>query len=106
MEPAGSCKQVMDDETGDRVFGPLDAVAKLFRMKSERWEERMAHTYTEEEIESMLEDCQAALEERPDDFTGWETSFIEDVADNNETTHLTEGQVEKLEQIWEERGCG
>jgi len=106
MEPKGRCEQVKDPETGDRVHGPLDAAAKLFRIKGTEWRMRMAHTYTETEIEQMLSDCQEALEERPDDFTGWEVSFLEDVADSNETTHLSDGQIEKLEQIWEERNCG
>jgi len=104
-EPKGNCPQVKD-ELGDRVAGPLDAVAKLIKLKGAEWEEKMAHAYTEAEIESMLEDCQEAVEERGDDFTAWELQFIEEAADTNETAHLTEKQVEKLEQIWEERGCG
>jgi len=105
MEPKGHCKQV-EDELGDRVNGPLDAAAKLFKLKEAQWEKDMAYNYSEDEIEGMIRDCQEALEERPDDFTGWERSFIEDIEDNNETTHLSEGQIEKLEQIWEERNCG
>lgn len=104
-EPRGRCLQVKD-ALGDRVHGPLDAVAKMIKMKGKEWERKMAHSYTEDEIEKMIEDCQEALEERPDDFTGFERTFIEDVADANETAHLTDNQVEKLEQIWEERDCG
>lgn len=104
-EPPGRCEQVVDD-LGDKVHGPLDAVAKFLKMKGPEWEKRMTHQYTEEEIEQMIAECMEALEQRPDDFTGWETSFLEDVSDANETTHLTDSQVEKLEQIWEERNCG
>ena len=106
MEPKGRCRQVNDEVTGDRVHGPLDAAAKLFKLKAAEWEAGMAYEYTEEEVEKMVTDCIEALDERPDDFTGWETSFIEDIAEQNETTHLSENQIEKLEQIWEERNCG
>jgi len=105
MEPKGRCSQVAD-ELGDRVTGPLDAVAKLIKLRGGEWEAKMAHTYTEDQIELMLENCQAAVEERRDDFTAWELKFIEEVEDANQTLHLTENQIEKLEQIWEERGCG
>lgn len=104
-EPRGQCVQVQDD-LGATVHGPLDAAAKLFRIKGKEWEKRMAHNYAEDEIESMISDCEAALEERPDDFTGWERTFIEDATEQNETRHLSNGQIEKLEQIWEERDCG
>lgn len=104
-EPKGRCPQLAD-EMGDRVHGPLDAVAKLFKAKAENWERQMAHNYTEDEIETMVEDCLRAVEERPDDFTGWERTFIESIEDQNQTVHLTDEQVEKLEQIWEERDCG
>lgn len=103
-EPKGRCAQVIDD-CGDRVHGPLDAAAKLFKLKAGEWEAKMAHMYTEGEIETMLSDCQEAIEENADAFTGFERTFIESVADANETTHLTDKQIEKLEQIWENR-CG
>jgi len=105
-EPAGHCEQAKDPNTGTRVSGPVDAAAKLIQLKQKEWEKKMAHTYTEEQIEQLLEDCRQAAEDRPDEFTAWELQFIEDAADANETTHLTEAQVEKLEQIWEERECG
>lgn len=104
-EPRGKCVQVKDD-LGDRVHGPLDAAAKLFRIKGEEWEQKMAHNYSESEIEDMISECEEALEERPDDFSGWERTFVEDVAEQNETGHLSTKQVEKLEQIWEEHDCG
>ena len=104
-EPKGLCPQV-NDECGDRVHGPLDAAAKLFKLRGGEWEKKMAHTYTDDEVEQMIEDCQRAVDERPVEFTGFEREFIESVADANETSHLTDKQIEKLEQIWEERACG
>jgi hypothetical protein len=104
-EPRGKCSQVVDID-GDRVHGPLDAAAKLFRLRCDEWEKRMKHEYTDEEIEGMIADCQKAVEENPDVFSKFESEFIESVADANETAHLTEKQIEKLEQIWEERAGG
>ncbi len=106
MEPRGKCFKVADPVLGDRVHGPLDAAARLFQVRAAEWEKRMAYEYGEDEIESMLASCRAALEDRPDDFTEFERGFIESAADDNETTHLTGKQVEKLEQIWEDRDCG
>jgi hypothetical protein len=103
-EPKGKCGQVVDD-CGDRVHGPLDAAAKLFKLKAAEWEKKMAHKYDDEEVDTMISDCQAALESNPDAFTGFERTFIESVSDANETTHLSNKQIEKLEQIWEDR-CG
>jgi len=103
-EPKGRCEQVVDD-LGDRVHGPLDAAAKLFKLKAEEWEKMMAYSYTDEEVDTMIADCQKELEENPDTFTGFERTFIESVSDANETVHLTDKQIDKLEQIWEER-CG
>lgn len=104
-EPRGRCAK-LSDQLGDRVHGPLDAAAKLFRQRAKDWEKYMAYEYSEAEVESMLDDCQRAVEDRPDDFTEWEIRFIESVADANETTHLSHEQIEKMEQIWEERDCG
>jgi hypothetical protein len=53
-------------------------------------------------IESMLVDCNEALDEYPERFNKWESDFIESVSEQNETGHLTTTQVEKLEQIWED----
>jgi hypothetical protein len=103
-EPRGRCQQVVD-ECGDRVHGPLDAAAKLFKLKAAEWEEKMSHSYTDEEVEKMIAECREELEENPKAFTGFEREFIESVADANETTHLTDKQIAKLEQIWEDR-CG
>ncbi|MEN6368293.1 MAG: hypothetical protein ABFD77_01170 [Thermotogota bacterium] len=101
-EPRGRCEQVTD-ELGDRVHGPFDAAAKLFKLKGKEWEQKMAHVYEDEEVEKMISDCQEAIEETPDSFTGFEREFIRSVAAQNETDHLSEKQIEKLEQIWEER---
>jgi len=105
MEPRGRCPKVKD-ELGDRVHGPLDAAAKLFQIKREDWEKQMAHEYKEEEIERMLSDCKEAIDDRSDEFTEFEVNFIESLDAENETTHLSERQISKLEQIWEERNCG
>ena len=106
MDPQGRCRQVGNAETDYKVHGPLDAVAKLFMLKAEEWERKMGHEYDDEDIERMISECAVAIEERPKDFTGWEMDFIESVSDANETTHLSDSQVEKLEQIWEDRNCG
>ncbi len=104
-DPRGRCEQVSDD-LGSSVHGPLDAVAKLLRMKEGSWSEKMAYEYSEAEIETMIEDCQGAIETRPDEFTKFEITFIEGVAESNETIHLSKSQIDKLEQIWEDRNCG
>jgi len=105
MYPAGECPAVEDD-LGSSVKGPLDAVAKLFQMRGSQWEKEMAHEYTEAEIEKLIEDCEAAVDERSDEFTAWEIQFIESVSDQNELGFLSPQQIEKLEQIWEQRECG
>lgn len=104
-DPKGTCAQAQD-ALGDTVNGPLDAAAKIMHIKGPGWENEMAHTYTESEIEEMIENCQGAVDDREEDFTPWEVAFIKDVAMVNETAHLTDDQVDKLEQIWEERDCG
>jgi len=104
-EPKGTCQQVAD-AMGTRVHGPLDAAAKMLRLKAKDWVSKMAYEYKDEEIDDMLQDCLAAIDERPDDFTEWEMDFIRDTAEANETLHLSKPQIEKLEQIWEERDCG
>ena len=57
----------------------------------------------ESQIEKMLEACLELLEDVDHPFTAWEVTFIEDVEEANETGHLSDFQVEKLEQIYEER---
>lgn len=100
-EPMGHC-----EATGNNTLGPLDAAAQVIELRHEQWRQAMAHEYDEGEIEEMLGQCVAALEERPDDFTGWERTFIEDLELKNEEGHLSDNQLQKLEQVWEERGCG
>jgi len=58
---------------------------------------------SESEIEEMIADCKKAIESDCDDFTEWERGFISDVEERNYTGHLSERQIEKLEQIWEKR---
>jgi len=60
----------------------------------------------EEHIERMIEVCLETLEEHPERFSSWEIDFLESVEEYNEMGHLTEGeggQLEKLEEIYEER---
>ena len=57
----------------------------------------------EEHIERMLEACLELMDQDDHPFTSWEVGFIEDAEEKNETGHLSPTQVEKLEQIYEER---
>ena len=55
-----------------------------------------------EQIEQYIEDCEGAMTARNSPFNDWEREFIESVAERWETSHhLTEGQQDKLEQIWD-----
>lgn len=58
---------------------------------------------TEDRIEEIIEESLEALEERQDDFTAWERDFLESVEDHNEQGHLTEAQIEKLIEIYEDK---
>ncbi len=60
----------------------------------------------EEVIEQMIEESLVAVEERCDDFTEFEVEFLESVEDQNEVRHLTENQIDKLTEIWEEKVHG
>lgn len=105
MEPTGTCVQVAGGLTGNLVYGPLDAVAKLLRIEGDAWEARMSQN-DEGEIEKMIGECTAAMDEKPEMFSEWEKKFLASVADRNETTHLTGAQVDKIEQIWERKISG
>ncbi len=54
-------------------------------------------------IEGMLDACLHEYEEDPDKFTEWEHSFLDSVQELNDWTHFSDGQVAKIEQIWEDR---
>lgn len=106
FDPSGTCRQVEMAGSSSAVLSPLDALAKLFKQSRKKWEVNMAYTPSDEEIETMLSECIEALEERPDDFTGWERTFLEDLEEKNELGHLSEKEIAKLEEIYEERDCG
>lgn len=57
-------------------------------------------------IEEMIDECLEAVEEDTDAFTEWEIEFLESIEDQNEDRHLTDQQVEKLTEIWEEKVRG
>jgi hypothetical protein len=72
----------------------------------------METSYTEEEIETILDTLLSRLEEYPDEFNEFETRFLEDVEDVNEESHLTrvgigggKSQLQVLVEIHEEH-CG
>lgn len=103
FEPAGTCKNLEGEVA---VLSPLDAVAKLIRLRITKWEKEMAYTPTEEEIETMIEACVEAAESTPEVFTAWEISFLEDIQEKNELGHLSDKEIAKLEEIHEERVGG
>ena len=55
----------------------------------------------EERIEQMIEDCLDAIDADSDRFTAWEITFLESIEDQNYFQHMTETQIQKLEEIWE-----
>lgn len=57
-------------------------------------------------LEEMIADCIEALDTDSERFTEWEAQFIEEVAEREDYTHMSDTQEEKLVQIWEERDCG
>jgi len=60
----------------------------------------------EQMIEQMISDCLVAVEDDSDAFTEWEVEFLESIEDQNEDRHLSESQVDKLTEIWEEKVNG
>jgi len=60
----------------------------------------------EQMIEQMIADCLVAVEDDSDAFTEWEVEFLESIEDQNEDRHLSESQVDKLTEIWEEKVNG
>jgi hypothetical protein len=61
--------------------------------------------WDEDDVEEMIEACRTAADDDPKRFTAWEIRFLEELEDRNVDHHLTESQVDKLRQIYEER-CG
>ncbi len=57
----------------------------------------------EDEIEDMIAACRDLVDEDPARFTPWEIRFLEELEDRNVDQHLTEAQVDKLREIYEER---
>jgi len=59
--------------------------------------------HDEEQIEMMIEECLEALADNSSKFTAWEQTFLEDLEGVNDFEHLTDKQVEKLTQIYEDK---
>lgn len=72
----------------------------------------MSHfdSYSQEEIEDMIEECLVCLDDTPDEFSSFERTFLESIEHQNETGHLTttpskpggKSQVEALVEVYEE----
>ena len=60
-------------------------------------------TLTDDTVERYLDVCLEAVEEEPDRFSAWERDFLESAEDQNEQGFLSEAQVDKLLQIYEDR---
>ena len=57
----------------------------------------------EDDLEQVLADCIAMVEEDPARFTPWERQFLAELEDANDAFHLTDAQRDKLGQIHAER---
>jgi hypothetical protein len=57
-------------------------------------------------IGERIQDLESLLETKPDTLGEWSCQFIEDMVSKSNagrvTTHLSEKQVEKIEEIWSE----
>lgn len=82
--------------------GTLDAAARLIELRVKGWNEKMRD---EEQIEHMIEACLQALNEDETIFSSWEQIFLEDIENVNDFKHLTDKQIAKLEQIYEDKIC-
>ena len=60
---------------------------------------------SEAEIEEMIQDCMDVLEESDAEtiFTNWERNFLMDVSEKQYTTHLSQAEIAKVEEIWIEK---
>lgn len=61
--------------------------------------------WDEEDVEDMIAACREAIDADPKRFTAWEIRFVEELEDRNVDHHLTDGQIDKLREVYEER-CG
>ncbi len=57
----------------------------------------------EETVEELLQDCVDALDENPSMFTPWEKEFLGNLRERVDWTHFSDYQLEKLEEILEQR---
>lgn len=57
-----------------------------------------------EVIEGMLETLLDDLEENQDQYSPWEQQFLESIEDQLDSSVLTDKQVEKLQEIYSDRG--
>lgn len=64
----------------------------------------MTHRYSDDDLERMLDAClEAADDPAGPEFTEWEHGFLDDLAEKIAGVHLSDRQVEKLEQIYAEK---
>ena len=53
----------------------------------------------EEDVEVMVEDLRELLDTAPGRLTRWERAFVESLEDWIDVSHLSEAQLDKLEEI-------
>lgn len=82
--------------------GILDAAARMIGLKKEEWSKKMRD---DGQIEHMIEECLTALSDDETIFSTWEQTFLESLENTNDERHLTDKQIKKLEQIYEDKVC-
>lgn len=105
FSPYGTCESIRNEFNEGIVTSPLDAVAKSIEKNVDRWTEtnRRNERMDDEYIEGLVSDCLRQIDETPDSFTEWEIAFIKEIEDKIFSSHLSEKEKDKLEEIHENR---
>jgi len=57
----------------------------------------------EDRIEELIADCLDELDRHTHNFSAWEQTFLESIDEQHHERHLSDAQVTKLVQIWEDK---
>lgn len=106
--PAGICESIRTKVNEAKVTSVLDASAKLIEQRVEQWEEkfRQEDRMDEEYLEGLIVECWAECERNPGAFTDWEKDFLASLKEKHDMIHLSEKEIDKLEEIHKEKDCG
>lgn len=105
FSPSGTCESIRNEINEGVVTSPLDAAAKLIEFRMKEWSRmyRKEERADDEYLEGLVSDCLEKVEDDSEGFTEWELNFLKSIADKHDYRHLSEKEIDKLEEIHEEK---